>query len=336
MARRWATEISSVCDVQSSACGVPRVPGLKPAAPGPRRAARSCFLALALGLGTGAAAAQELEPRALSPAPTGTTFLLTGFGSSRGAFVVDAAVPIQNVEAELSAALAGGGYTFDLAGRQARVLGVLPYAWGSISGDVNGEQRSRALNGLVDPRIKFSVALVGAPALTPEEFAQTPRRTVIGTSLTVMPPVGQYESGRFINLGSNRWAFKPEIGIWHPRGRWTFDGSAGVWLFTTNDSYFPGTAKREQDPIIAVQGHVSYDFDSGIWIALDGAWFSGGQTHVNNVALSDRKDSTRVGATLSLPMGAQQSVKFTYSTGIATRRGADFDTFVITWQLVMF
>jgi len=323
-----------VCDVQSSACGAHRVPRWTACA-----AARACLLALALALvafWAGGAASQELEPRALSPAPLGTTFLLTGVGSSRGAFVVDASTPIQGVEAEALGVLAGGGYTFGLWGHQARVLAVLPYAWGSISGDVEGEQRSRALKGLVDPRIKFSVALFGGPALTPEEFVRTQRTTIIGASLTVMPPLGQYDSARLFNLGFNRWAFKPEIGIWYPRGRWTLDGSAGVWFFTTNDSYFPANAKREQDPVISLQGHVSYDFDSGIWIALDGAWFSGGQTHVNDVALPDRKASIRAGATLSLPISAQQSLKFVYSTGIATRRGSDFDTFVVTWQFVKF
>jgi hypothetical protein len=249
---------------------------------------------------------------------------------------VDPDAPIQNVEAEASSALSGGGYTFGLLGHQARVLAVLPYVWGSISADINGERQSRALNGLIDPRIKFSIALAGAQALTPEEFARTPRTTVIGASLSVMPPLGRYESGQLINLGFNRWGFKPEIGLSHPTGRWTLDCSAGVWFFTTNDSYFPGTAKREQDPVIALQAHVSYDFDSGIWMALNGTWFSGGQTHVNNVALPDRKNSTRLGATLSLPMSAQQSLKFTYSTGIATRRCADFDTFIVTWQLVTF
>jgi hypothetical protein len=103
-----------------------------------------------------------------------------------------------------------------------------------------------------------------------------------------------------------------------------------------NDTFFPGNARRTQDPIIALQGHVSYDFDSGAWIALDGTWFSGGQTHVDDAALPDRQNSTRLGATLSLPMSAQQSLKLTYSAGIATRRGADFDTFAIIWQLVMF
>ena len=164
------------------------------------------------------------------------------------------------------------------------MLALQPYAWGSFSSEIGGQEQSRALNGLLDPRIKFSVGLVGAPALTPEEFARTPRRTVIGASLTVIVPTGEYNSTRLINLGFNRWAFKPEIGVWHPMGRWTLEGSAGIWFYTTNDSYFPGTAKRTQDPFVGLQAHVSYTFNSGAWIGLDGTWFSGGQTHVNEIA----------------------------------------------------
>jgi hypothetical protein len=311
--------ILSVCDAQPSACG----------------ALRSSVLGLALTLWSSVAAAQELEPRALSPAPVGTTFFLTGFGNVQGAVVVDPTVPVQDVEAEFSTTLIAGGYTFALWGRQARVLALQPYAWGSFSSEIGGQQQSRALNGLLDPRVKFSVGLVGAPALTPEEFARTPRRTVIGASLTIIAPTGEYDSTRLINLGFNRWAFKPEIGIWHPMGRWTLEGSAGIWFYTTNDSYFPGSAKRTQDPFLGLQAHVSYTFDNGAWIGLDGTWFSGGKTHVNETAASDRQNNTRLGATLSLPMSGEQSLKFIYSTGVATRRGADFDTFVVLWQLVM-
>jgi hypothetical protein len=214
------------------------------------------------------------------------------------------------------------------------VLALQPYAWGSFSGELSGEQESRALNGLLDPRFKFSVGLIGAPALTPEEFARTPKRTVIGASLTVIAPAGQYDTTRRFNPGFNRWAFKPEIGVWRPMGRWTFEGSAGVWFYTDNVSYFPGTATRTQDPFVALQAHVSYTFDSGAWIGLDGTWFSGGQTQVNGVALPDRRNNTRLGATLALPMSREQTLKFIYSSGLSTRRGADFDTFVVLWQIV--
>ena len=216
------------------------------------------------------------------------------------------------------------------------MLAALPYAWGGVTGDVGGQERSRGLEGFGDARIKLSVGLINAPALTVEEFARAPKRTIVGASLTIMAPVGQYDSTRLINLGFNRWALKPEIGIWYPAGRWTFDGSAGVWFFGANENYYPGHAKREQEPLIALQGHISYDFPNGTWFALDGAWFSGGQTQVEGIARMDRQKNLRFGATLSLPMSARQSLKLTYSTRLATQRAADFDTLGITYQIVTF
>src|SRR5262249_54931723 len=136
--------------------------------------------------------------RALSPAPIGTTFFLTGFCGSRGAHVVDAAAPIQNLRAAASFALVAGGYTFDLGGHQARVLGIVPYAWGAVTGDVSGQTRSRSLEGLGDARFNLSVGLIGERSLTVGEFAQAPKRTIIGPSLTVMAPTGQYDSTRLI------------------------------------------------------------------------------------------------------------------------------------------
>jgi hypothetical protein len=296
--------------------------------------ARASVLGVALLLLVDAAAGQELEPRALSRAPIGTKFLGTGVGVTTGA--VDPAGPISNVEAEISHALIGGGYTFDIGGHQALVVAVLPYAGGGVAGTVGGEDRSRKLEGLLDPRIKLSVGLVGAPSLTPEEFARAPRETVIGASITVMPPLGTYNPERLVNLGYNRWAIKPEIGISHPVGPWTFETSAGVWLFAANTAYFPGRSERKQNPIFSLQGHVSREFDNGAWLALSATWFTGGQTEVDGTKRPDRQNNTRLGATLSLPMSRLQSIKFTYNSNLASRGGFDSDTLSVTWQLVMF
>ena len=195
--------------------------------------------------------AQELEPRAYSPAPIGTTFVIGGIGRSQGAILLDPSLDVDNVQGDVWVTTLGAGRVFNLAGRQARILAVFPLAWGAITGDVGQQHERQDVAGLVDPRFKLSVALRGGRALSPAEFARAPRRVVIGASVTIVPPIGQYNSAQLVNLGYNRWAFKPEVGLSHQIGRWTFDVYGGVWIFTTNNEYFPGTARRDQAPVVA-------------------------------------------------------------------------------------
>jgi hypothetical protein len=282
------------------------------------------------------ASAQELDLRAFAPAPVGTTIVLTGVGGSKGAIVFDPSVGVTDAEADLQVVTTGFGYTFGLAGRQARVLAVFPIAWGNIAGDVDDQPRRQDLRGFADPRIRFSLGLRGAPALRPVEFAAAPRGTAVGASVTIMPPWGQYNPGQLVNLGYNRWAFKPEIGATRTYRQWTFDAAAGIWFFTDNRAYYPGRLRKEQDPLLSLQGHVSYSFPNRIWIGLASTWFGGGETRVERAINPDEQRNARLGATLSLPIGKFQSLKIVYSTGATTRRGTDFDSFSVNWQLVRY
>ena len=291
---------------------------------------------LTLLAAVGSLEAQELEARAFSPSPVGTTFVLGSFGKSEGGVLFDPALDIDNVQADLWIASVGAGRTFSLGGRQARILGVLPIAWGAVEGMVDTQAQHQDLAGLVDPRFKLSVGLIGAPALTAAQFAASSRRTAVGAAVTVVPPWGQYSSGQLVNLGYNRWAVKPEAGVSHPIGRWTLEASAGVWLFSSNHSYYTAASIKRQDPVVAVQGHATYSLPRRSWVAVNATWFAGGETRVDGVLNADLQRNTRMGATLSIPIVGQQSIKFTYSTGTTTRRGSDFNTFNATWQLVMF
>jgi hypothetical protein len=284
----------------------------------------------------GAVQAQELEARAFSPAPIGTKIVAAGVGGQQGGILFDPGLDINDVEADLTIGITAVGYTFGLAGRQARVLGVFPMAWGGVDGRIGSTPQHQALDGLVDPRIKLSIALRGAPALGRSEFARAPRQTLVGASITVMPPLGDYHADQLINLGYNRWAFKPEIGVARTMRKWTVEGAAGLWLFTTNTRYFPGDARKEQDAIGSFQGHVSYALPRRSWVAFDATWFAGGTSRVNGVASPDRQRNSRLGGTVSIMTFDNQSLKVTYGTGATTRRGTDFDTLNVTWQLVVF
>jgi hypothetical protein len=282
------------------------------------------------------AVAQELEPRAYSPSPVNTTFVVFSATRSGGGVFTDPSAPITDVEATVGVLGLSVGHTFGIAGKQAMLLGVLPIAWGEASGQVLEDRREVSRRGLADARVRFSMILAGSPAMTRPEFAKAPRRTVLGASVTVAPPTGQYDNTKLVNLGANRWGFKPEFGVSYPAGRWTFDAYAAAWFFTANDSYFPGAALREQDPIFGLQGHVSRIIGRRAWLAGNFTWYRGGTTRLDSVDKADLQQNTRVGVTWSQPIGTRHSIKAAYSRGATTRIGADFRTITLAWQMVFF
>ncbi|HEY7171508.1 MAG TPA: transporter [Vicinamibacterales bacterium] len=296
---------------------------------------KGLLLAVVVLTGT-TAAAQELEARSYSLSPVGTTFVIGGFGRSQGPIVLDPSLDVDDVEGDLWITTLGVGHVFGLAGRQARILAVVPIASGEVAGEVHGAAERQPLHGAVDPRVKLSMGLRGAPALTVSEFGRraSRRSLLVGASVTVAPPWGQYKGTQLVNLGYNRWAFKPELGASRQIDRWTIEGIAGVWLFTANDEYFPGTTRRRQEPVASWQGHVTYALPHRTWIAFDGTWFAGGQTRVDERVSPDRQRNSRLGATFSVPLPVQQSLKFVYSQAAATARGSGFTTLNVTWQLV--
>jgi hypothetical protein len=278
------------------------------------------------------AAAQELEPKAYSASPVGAGFVVLGLARSTGSVVFDPTLLITDADAKVTSGMLATGYTFGLLGKLALVTATLPYSVGDITGEVAEEARSVSRSGLSDARFKFSVNFAGNPAMRAREFAKAPRRTIVGTSLTMVAPSGQYYNSKLINLGANRWSFKPEIGLAVPKGRWDIDAYLGVWLFTDNTDTFPGGMRRSQDPVVSFQGHLSYTIRPRLWVALDGTWYSGGAAQVEGKAPSESMNNSRFGATLSVPIGRQQSFKIAYSSGVFVRTGTDFKTLSLGWQ----
>src|SRR5262249_5476300 len=218
------------------------------AVPPLRGAQRRLIVCLWLTWGAAGAAAQELEPRAYSPNPTGANFVLLAYGHSTGDVEFDPGAPITNVSARLNQAALFYGRTFGFLGRSATAAVQLPYAWGNVEGDVSEERRSIYRSGLADLRLRLSTNLLGGPALSPREFAQRRPGTTLGASLVVIAPTGQYDPSKLVNIGANRWSFKPELGFSYPAGRWFIELYGGAWLFTENGDFFGGSV-RHQEPL---------------------------------------------------------------------------------------
>lgn len=272
-----------------------------------------------------------MEPRSYSPNPTGVQFLALAYGRSTGNVLTDPSLPITDIDARLNSGIVGYGRTFALFGRSAIATVGLPYVRGDISGNVGEDRREITRSGLADARLRVSTNLIGGPALTPQEFARRTPQTTLGMSLTVVPPAGQYNPDKLINIGANRWAFKPELGVSYPHDRWYFEAYAGVWLFTDNDEFFGGS-RREQDPITSLQTHIVYTLRPRLWLAFDANYYRGGRTTVNGARNADLQGNSRVGLTASVPVGAEQSLKLTWTHGVSTRIGSDFTTVGAAWQ----
>jgi hypothetical protein len=279
--------------------------------------------------------AQELEPRAYSPSPTGTNFVLLTYTRTTGGVLFDPSIPVTDVVARINTTAVVYGHTFGLFGRSASLGLAVPYVLGTLEGNLAGAFTSVRRSGLGDSRLRFAMNLLGGPALNPREFAQRRPRTTLGFSAVVSVPAGQYDSGKLVNLSTNRWAVKPEIGLSHPRGRWTFDAYAGAWLFADNHNYYGGSI-RQQDPIVLLQAHVSYTIRSRLWVAADGTFYAGGRSTVDSVKKDDRQENSRAGLTLSVPIGQHHSVKLSWAQGTTTRIGGDFRTLAVAWQYLWF
>jgi hypothetical protein len=263
--------------------------------------------------------------------PTGLNFLIAGYGYVTGGVATDPALPLQNAHLQIHNVVLAYARSLDVLGMSGKVDVVLPYAWLSGSADVAGQPREREVSGFGDPRFRFSVNFYGAPALSLQEFAGYRQDLILGASLQVSAPLGQYNSDKAVNIGTNRWSIKPELGISKAFGPLTLELDAGVSIYTDNHDFFGGKT-RAQDPIYSIQGHVLYHFGSRLWVALDGTYYTGGRTTIDGVEGNDLQKNTRLGATVALTVNRHNSVKLYASTGASTRTGSDFDAIGIAWQ----
>jgi hypothetical protein len=287
--------------------------------------------AAALLLAATGTRAQHLEPRAYANTPVGMNFLIAGYVYSSGGLSTDPAQPLQNAHLDINTPVVAYAHAFDAWGKSAKFDTVV--AAGCLDGtaEANGVPVSRDICGALDPTARVSVNLYGAPATQLKDFRNYKQDLIVGASLQVQAPLGQYDPTRLVNLGSNRWAFRPEVGVSKAFDPLTVEVSLAATLYTTNNDFYGGKT-REQDPVYNTQLHLIYQFSGGAWLALNANYYSGGRTTVNGVLQNDALANSRFGATLALPWDRQHSIKFYASKGVSVRFGDDFNIYGVAWQ----
>ncbi len=288
--------------------------------------------------------AQDLEPRAYSNSPTGLTFAIGSYTYSKGTILPDPALPIDNTSVEAHSAVLALATTLNVVGKSAKLDMIVPYS--SLAGEADmavptptptgqiatvNVHRERYVTDFGDPFFRFSINFYGAPALTMDEFKSYKQDIIIGASLRASAPLGHYDEDKLLNVGSNRWSFKPELGISKAFGPVTVEVAPGVTFYTDNGDFLNGHT-REQAPLFAVQANASYSIAPLCWLAINGSYFVGGRSTVDGVKNDDELEGGRIGATLALPLNRRCSLKIYVQRGFNANRETDLDAVGIALQ----
>lgn len=285
-----------------------------------------------LALAPTLAGAQSLEPRLYLPLPVGMNAVVASFAHSTGEVVVDQALPITDFRATMNSGTVALVRTFGVFGRSAQLQAILPFVTATAHAVVAGVDTSRALDGQADPVLRLSVNLHGGPARRRAEMAGVHFGTILGASLSVTAPLGEYDHTQRLNIGANRWSVKPELGLIQPLAPgWALEVYSGVVLFGHNTGYLD-TSTVTQQPLWMVQSHLIRLFGRSVWVALDGTLVHGGATLLDGVEQNTFQRNARFGTTVGWAVARRHALKASFSSGIYTRFGGDFNLLALGYQ----
>ncbi len=275
--------------------------------------------------------AQTLEPKLYANTPIDANVLFIGYGHTQGAIPENQSLELEDPNLKINSALLAYGRSFNFLGHNTKFDLMLPIASLSGTAEQYGIGVSRDVDGLSDAKVRLTFNLLGAPALSLQEFASYKQDTIVGVSIQATLPTGQYDGSRLVNIGTNRWAIKPAIGISKRISDYTFEFAADAEFYSTNDDFYGGI-KRKQDPVYSAQVHALYTFRRGMWLAVGGTYYRGGEYINDGIGTNNQLRNSRMGVTFAMPIDRQNSIKIFGSSGINVRYGSDFDAIAVVWQ----
>jgi hypothetical protein len=278
-----------------------------------------------------------MEPRRWTHLPVDLNVLGVSYVYTTGDLQFDPVVGIEDATVELHTVLLAYSRTFALLEQSARVDVQVPVQAGRWDGLVDGEPRSVARDGFGDPRIRLSIDLTGAPAISGREFLDYRKdhrvNTIVGAAIAVRLPLGDYKEDKLINLGENRLVFEPQLGVLRTVGPWSFELTGSMFIYADNDEFFNGNT-LEQNPLYAVQAHIVRTFETGWWVSAGAAYGSGAESAVNGVANDDERRNLLYGGSFGFPIGSSQSVQLGYLRRDAlASAGIDSHNFFVGWSV---
>jgi hypothetical protein len=277
--------------------------------------------------------AQELEPRRWSHLPMGTNFAGGGYAYTEADIAFDPALRLENVEMKMDTWAFKFIHTLELFEKSARIDFAQAYQEGRWAGLVNGVPSSIKRRGLSDSVVRFAINLCGSPPLKGKEYAAyratLEEETIVGMALAVHLPTGDYMNDKLINLGSNRFTFRPQLGVVHTRGKWSMEVTGSAWIYTDNDEFYNGNT-LEQDPLYTAQAHLIHTFKPGVWTGASVGYGHGAESKVSGIDMNDRKGNLMWGVSFGRPLSRHLGVQVAYvGTRAQEPTGFDSDSIVV-------
>lgn len=247
--------------------------------------------------------------------PIDRNFVTANYARTDGDIAFDPVLRIENAKVEMDTWLLGYIRTFELLDRTARVE--IRQAWqaGDWTGVVNGTPTSISREGWADTFVRLAVNLLGSPPMAGKDYveyrAATTVETIVGAALGVQIPTGEYLEDKLINLGTNRFTFRPQLGVQHQHYNWTFEVTGMAMIYTENTSFFDGNL-FEQDPFYTIDGSFEYRFQSGIWASASAGIGVGARSTVNSIEKDDYKENYVWAVSAGFPLTRWLGFKATY------------------------
>jgi len=268
--------------------------------------------------------------------PVGTNQLQLDYAFVHGNASLDPSLVVPAASVNLNQGAVAYTRYFGLSHRLTWVEVSLPVA--GISGAVGGTRIQGSTTGAGDSSYSMTMLLKGGPALDATEVDTYQASTTVGVTFTVTAPTGSYDPSALLNLGSNRWSFKPEIGLAHPfgtDGRWEFDAYANAYFYTNNLSFHGGEV-LEQEPLPGIEGHISYSFLDSVWASLDTRYSFRGATVVDGINQNNAQRNFILGSELNVIFNAHHSMVLEIAKALVHRNGPALIGFSVkydfTWE----
>lgn len=287
---------------------------------------------------SGTVFAQDIEPRRWTPIPLDIQVIGLGYAKSSGDTTFDPVMLIEDVKFDLD--IIGLSYvrSFKVFDKLARFDVLVPMADGEWQGLVDGIETSVSRKGLLDPKLRLSINLIGTPAANAkgmrQYLANKGSNTVVGAALSVTLPLGEYFSDKLINLGENRYTLRPQLGVVHTNGKWSYELTGSAFIHSSNNDFYHGK-KREQSPLYTIQAHLVYNLNAGKWLSLSTGYGVGGESTIDDIKKDDKKHMLLSALSFGMPISSSQSMKIAYVNGQTnSSTGSNSDSLFVSFSQI--